>query len=90
MRPSRTLEAIQDETIVVRKNEDGRWHLKGVPEESMSSRELYAVLMSLGIGIEDLAFMRGAFQEEPDANEAHFGILGEFLYVTNYYQGRAD
>jgi hypothetical protein len=73
-----------DHSIIVRKI-GRKFHIYGSEDLALTRRQLSIVLTQLGIAIEEIAFMHLAFHESPEANEAHFGSFGTFLYATRYY-----
>lgn len=78
-------ETVDDLGIVVRRGpEPHLWHIRGVPDEPLTRRELIILLVQNGITPEEIGLMLTEFQLNPDANEACFGILGQFLFVGNY------
>ncbi len=75
---------IDAEDIIIRRK-GRKYYLKGMEDLELSSRELSILLGTLQIGIEEIALMRLDFKENPDNNEAHFGINGLFLFTQRYY-----
>ncbi len=75
---------LDDLNLIVRKI-GSRFHLYGVEDETLSRRELSALLVTMQIPVEEIAFMHLAFHEDPQANEAHFGHFGTLLFVTKFY-----
>jgi len=68
--------------LVVRKTAK-QYHIKGHADLPLSRRELTILLKQSGSTVEDIGLMFTYFQVD-QANEAHFGILGDFIYATQY------
>lgn len=73
---------LEDVSLVVRKRGKS-YYIRGVEDLSMSRRELTIFLTQNGSKVEEIGLMFTYFMLDK-ANEAHFGVLGEFLFATQY------
>lgn len=73
---------ILDHGFVVRKSSN-KYHIRGIEDLPLSKMELIIFLKQQTTSIEDIGLMFTYFELDK-ANEAHFGVLGEFLFATNY------
>lgn len=55
------------------------WGVVGIREEKLTTKELYTLLLRLGVPVSELACMNLEFQLKPNAKRAHFDTDGKLL-----------
>ncbi|MCK5021426.1 MAG: hypothetical protein KAS32_30725 [Candidatus Peribacteraceae bacterium] len=68
--------------LVIRKEKTDKkmeYIIEPVFDELLTRIQLNRVLLKMGLGLEELAFMWESFREHPTHTEAHFGINGYFI-----------
>lgn len=74
-----------DEVLVIRLGpKPNQYHIRGIVDLPLTKREMIILLVQNLVTPEEIGIMLTEFQTRPGTNEAHFGIMGEFLFVTTY------